>query len=132
MTYENHEEEKGFTVTDRRFSSQTREEQDKADVAKEKSKIEEAEAVKKEAPQPEIDFYSFILSLSTSALVQLGKIGDPVTNKTTQNLPAAKQTIDILAIIQEKTKGNLTDQEQALLDNSLYDLRMMYISQGKQ
>jgi hypothetical protein len=132
MTTENNEEKKGFTVTDRRFSSQSKEEQKKTDADKEKSKIEEAEAFKKEASQPGVDFYSFVLSLSTSALIQLGKISDPVTNKTTQNIPAAKQTIDILAIIQEKTKGNLTDQEQAVLNNSLYDLRMMYISQTKQ
>jgi hypothetical protein len=132
MTTENNEEKKGFTVTDRRFSSQSKEEQKKADADKEESKIEEAESFNKEVPQPGVDFYSFVLSLSTSALIQLGKISDPVTNKTTQNLPAAKQTIDILAIIQEKTKGNLTDQEQAVLNNSLYDLRMMYISQTKQ
>ncbi len=131
MTDENNEEEKGFTVTDRRFSSQSEEEKKAADTEKAKSKIESAEEITKEAPQYELDFSSFILSLSTSALIQLGKISDPHTNQPARNIEAAKQTIDILVIIQEKTKGNLNPAEQAVMDNSLYDLRMMYIEETK-
>jgi hypothetical protein len=131
MADENNEEKKGFTVTDRRFSSQSEEEKKTADAEKAKSKTESTEEIKKETPQYEVDFSSFILSLSTSALIQLGKISDPVSKQPAKNLEAAKQTIDILMIIQEKTKGNLTSQEQAVMDNSLYDLRMMYIEETK-
>ncbi len=132
MTDENGEEEKGFTVTDRRFSSQSDEENKAADKEKATSKTIASEEPTNEASQHEIDFSSFILSLSTSALIQLGKISDPHTKQPAKNLEAAKQTIDILVIIQEKTKGNLTDQEQSIMDNSLYDLRMMYIEETKQ
>ena len=122
-------EEKGFTVTDRRFSSQSEEEKKSSDAYKEE--LREAEKVKKDDSQLKIDFSSFVLSLSTSALIQLGKINDPITKKADKNLEAAKQTIDILSIIQQKTKGNLTSEEQSVMDSSLYDLRMMFIDENK-
>lgn len=124
---ENNKEDKGFTVTDRRISSKSEEEKKQADIDKEQSKIKEAENIEKTASMPEIDFASFILSLSTSALIQLGEIADPITNKPAKNIEAAKQTINILGILHEKTKGNLTPQEQSVMDKSLYDLRMIYI-----
>lgn len=129
MADENKEEKKGFTVTDRRLSSQSEEEKKSSDADKEA--LREAEKVKKDDSQLKIDFSSFVLSLSTSALIQLGKINDPITKKADKNLEAAKQTIDILSLIQQKTKGNLTSEEQSVLDSSLYDLRMMFIEANK-
>ena len=80
-----------------------------------------------------IDFTNFILSLASSVQIQMGIVPHPETNKTEMNLPGAKQTINILELLQEKTKGNLTDEEHKLLEGLLFDLRMRYVtlSQGE-
>jgi len=80
---------------------------------------------------PEFNFASFIISLSSSALFHLGDIPDPATNQTQRNLPLAKQTIDILGLLKEKTVGNLERDETQLLENLLYDLRMRYVAELK-
>jgi uncharacterized protein DUF1844 len=80
---------------------------------------------------PEIDFATFVLSLASSALLHLGQMPDPDTKKTESNLPMAKQTIDILAMLQGKTRGNLSRDEEQLLENLLYDLRLKYVEAAK-
>jgi hypothetical protein len=77
---------------------------------------------------PAPTFSTFIASLSSSAMVQLGEIAEPTTGQKLTNLPMAKHTIDIIALLQEKTKGNLTNEENKLIQNVLTDLRMRYIS----
>lgn len=86
---------------------------------------------KKTPPLPKIDFATFIVSLNTSALVHLGILEDPGSGQKTQNLSLAKQTIDILAMLEEKTKGNLTSDEAAMLKSILYDLRILYVKEKK-
>ncbi len=85
-----------------------------------------------EAPEalPEIDFATFVLSLGSSALVHLGETPDEDGQKRA-NLPLAKQTIDLLALIEEKTRGNLDEGEQELLSALLYDLRIKYVDARK-
>lgn len=78
---------------------------------------------------PEINFTTFILSLNSSALVNLGQQADPTTGTTGKNLPVAKQTIDVIAMLEEKTRGNLTGEEQRLLTNVLYELRLLYVKE---
>ncbi|MFP3999633.1 MAG: DUF1844 domain-containing protein [Desulfobacterales bacterium] len=78
---------------------------------------------------PEINFTTFILSLNSSALVHLGQHADPTTGGTAKNLPVAKQTIDVIAMLEEKTRGNLTNEEQRLLTNVLYELRLLYVKE---
>ncbi len=80
-------------------------------------------------PLPEIDFPTFVVSLNSSALLHLGAIEDPNTGQKTKNLPMAKQTIDILRRLEEKTVGNLTKDEANLIKNILYDLRIMYVKE---
>jgi len=82
-----------------------------------------------EAASPEVDFVGFILSLSTTAMYHFGDIPDPYTQKAEKNLAAAKQTIDILDMIREKTRGNLDEQEKELLEEALYELRMRFIKE---
>ena len=89
------------------------------------------EGQKEPVKLPEINFPSFILSLSSSALLHFGDIPDPVSGKKERNLPMAKQTIDILGILKEKTQGNLTNDEEQLLDNLLHDLRIKYVEESK-
>jgi len=81
---------------------------------------------------PEINFSTFILSLNSSALVHLGLEKDPTTGNTSAHLPLAKQTIDILVMMEKKTSGNLTDDEKKLLTHILYELRMLYVKQSKE
>lgn len=78
---------------------------------------------------PEINFATFIFSLNHSVLVHLGVMDDPSTGKKARNLPIAKQTIDILGMLEEKTQGNLTEDEEKMLKSILYDLRMIYIKE---
>ena len=79
-----------------------------------------------------IDFSTFILSLSTSALYHLGLVEDPQTGKRGEpDLTLASQTIDTLAILQEKTRGNLDAEEDRLLESLLYELRMRFVEVGQ-
>ena len=80
---------------------------------------------------PEIDFGMFVMSLASSVLVHLGEIEHPDSRAREANLPLAKQTVDILGMLREKTRGNLTQEEAQLLDNLLYDLRMKYVDAKK-
>jgi hypothetical protein len=77
---------------------------------------------------PPIDFNTFVLSLASSAMVHLGEAPNPETGKTETHLPLARQTIDLLALLQEKTKGNLTKDEATYLDHILYDLRLRCVA----
>lgn len=81
-----------------------------------------------EAP---VDFSSFLISLATTALVHLGEIPDPATGEASENLEAGKQMIEIIAILKEKTSGNLDDDESRLLDELLYELRMKYLARAR-
>ena len=130
-------EEKGFVIKDKRAFSQKEEELKEEDKnpekepAKEETKAGEAAAETQdaEAELPEINFPTFIISLNASALVNLGAIEDPATGTKVKNLPLAKQTIDILSMLEEKTRGNLTEEEEKILKNILYDLRIIYVKE---
>ncbi len=131
------EEEKGFVIKDKRtFSQETGEARE--EITKEKA----AESAEKEAPKteakaaadeevqlPEVNFSTFIFSLSSSALLHFGEIPDPSSGNKKKNLAMAKHTIDILAMLDEKTRGNLTRDEEQLFKNILYDLRMRYVKE---
>ena len=79
-----------------------------------------------------ISFAAFVLSLAHTTAVHLGDVPDPVSGqKTDANLPAAHQMIDILALLEEKTRGNLTAEERQLLDQVLYELRLRFVEVRK-
>jgi hypothetical protein len=78
-----------------------------------------------------MDFSSFLLSLATTGMMHLGEIADPATGQKMDNLEGAQQMIEILAILQQKTKGNLLPEESRLLENLLYELRMKFMSKSK-
>ena len=82
-----------------------------------------------QTPLPTINFATFIFSLNSSALVQLGMMEDPMTGEKSKNLPLAKQTIDLLSMLEEKTQGNLDADEAGMLKNILYDLRIHYVKE---
>ena len=132
-------DKKDFIIKDKRIFSEKSEDQEakrkeaEPESKQEKDKSPETEAPKeKEKPEyqlPKINFATFIFSLNHSVLVHLGVTEDPVTGKKERNLPLAKQTIDILGMLEEKTKGNLTKDEEKMLKSMLYDLRMIYIKE---
>ena len=89
------------------------------------------EEEKKNFIPPQPDFSFFVTTLSLQASIALGQIANPATNKTEEDLVQAKFLIDTLGMLQDKTKGNLNDDESKLLENLLYDLRSIYLSKEK-
>ena len=76
---------------------------------------------------PQVTFSTFILSLASTALVQLGEVPNPETGQIEQNLALGKHTIDVLDMLRSKTKACLDNEEQRLLDGILYELRLKYV-----
>ena len=146
------DEKKDFVVNDRRIFSEESQEDEVQDKGKSAESSPEVEAqasssaeetrtteareeppaagAQPEPPLPEINFPTFVVSLNASALLHLGAIEDPSTGQTNKNLTMAKQTIDILSMLEEKTAGNLTTEEKNLLKNILYDLRIIYVKES--
>ncbi len=81
---------------------------------------------------PEITFGTFLVSLSTQALLNLGEIPDPATGQPVRDLSAAQQLIDVIGILREKTRGNLDRNEEGLIEAILFDLRMKYVQIARQ
>ena len=106
---------------------------EKPDAAGQEEAGKKPEAEKREEPTalPEINFSTFVISLSSSALIHLGIAPDPMTGEQKKDLAIAKQTIDMLAMLQEKTRRNLTEEEAQLMESMLYDLRMRYVAESK-
>jgi hypothetical protein len=81
---------------------------------------------------PAINFPAFVLSLAHTAAVHFGDVPDPATGTSARaNLAAAQQMIDILALLEEKTRGNLSAEERQLLDQILYELRLRYLEAAR-
>jgi hypothetical protein len=133
---EDKDSSRGFRVTDRRRFTEDSEahESEEAEAA-----APEPEPADTAAPGPEVgpgagplpdepvSFSTFILGLSTQALLHLGDIESPVSGQVERDLPAARHVIDILGILQAKTRNNLEQAEEQLLEAVLYDLRMRYV-----
>jgi len=127
-------EGKGFTVQDRRrFSPETG--APREDAPEEATGA--APAASTAIPSgdqdvlPEINFSAFVISLSTQTLLHLGEIADPISGKVEIDVPVAKQMIDILAMLKDKTRGNLNASEDRLMEDILFDLRMKYVEAVK-
>lgn len=154
MSEKEEREDKGFVVRDRRKISldDAQKEQEPSGVrntqedssgtqqkesstkqeekAKEKFEKVSRETRKDHTPFPEVTFSTFIFSLSSSALVHLGEVADPYTQKVEQDLSLAKQVIDTLGMLEEKTRGNLDADEDRLMKTVLYDLRMRFVQKS--
>jgi len=134
MTNEKSDQERSFKVQDRRRFSESGEARTGVAEGPEPSAEPKAAAAAnaEEPPRagesvPEINFSTFVLSLSTQALAHLGEIPHPMDGNTSVDLTAARQVIDILGMLRERTKGNLDKAEETLLQHILYDLRMKYV-----
>ena len=126
----------GFVVKDKRIfaeGNETSEKESASPLAGEKPEIQENGQNQKQDEKfdyPPINFTNFILSLSTSVLFHFGDFPDPATGSMQKNLSAAKQTIDIIDMINEKTKGNLNEQENNLIQGVLYELKLRYVKEN--
>jgi len=98
-----------------------------------KKAIEKEKSGKKteSRPAPEVNFEIFLTGLMFDCLVAMGELDNPITQKKEENLNHAKYVIDIIALIKEKTAGNLTKQEAALIENMIYQLQMKYVAKVK-
>lgn len=121
------EQEEGFVVRDRRGGSS--EAAAKTPATGESPKpAAPAAGVEHQAPAFPVTFSSFVISLGSSSLMLMGEKLDPQQQAVPVNLPQAKEIIDVLSVLEEKTKGNLTPEEQAVLRDMLYALRMKFVS----
>ena len=137
------ENEKGFVIKDKRALNKKGDKEGNEtgdETGKPKATDPDGETQKKEAketpsqessemPLPEINFPSLIFSLSSTALFHLGELPDPQTNEKKKDLPLAKHTIDTIAMLKEKTAGNLTGDEEKFIENILTDLRLRYVKE---
>lgn len=110
------EDETGFTIVDKR-----------GDASEETAAGPEA-AQEPLGVLPPVDFPSFLISLGTSALYHLGLVPDPTTGEPgAKNIELARHTIDTIVLLEQKTQGNLSDDEVALFQNLLTELRMRFV-----
>ncbi len=142
QSMEQAEDKQEFKITDkRRFTSEGESKNLKAEEA-EKSKSEEKptnaaseerpeEQTRQEQPPRPLDFAGFVVSLANTALFQLGLIKIPGGEEAKKDLHGARQTIDLIALLEEKTRGNLTDQEAKILKETLFQLRMAFVESSK-
>lgn len=122
------EEEQGFVIRDRRASGGTEAASATSSPAKQ-SMSETSPAEPSPMPQsPPVTFSSFVISLGSSSLMLMGEQLDPSQAPIPVNLPQAKEIIDLLSVLEDKTKGNLTPDEQTVLRDMLYALRMKYVT----
>ena len=138
-------EKKDFIIKDKRMFSEESQDNQEEEIAEKEEEMAESSETEAEAEEsedatasaedaesfqlPEINFATFIFSLNSSVLVHLGIIDDPASGKKVKNLILAKQTIDILGMLEEKTRGNLTKDEKSMLKHILYDLRIIYVKE---
>ena len=125
------EEERGFVIKDKRSLDEEgdlKEEKGGEEAPKEEEKQEKPEETEAaRTPLPEVNFNSLIFSLSSSALLNLGEIADPHSGEKRKDLDLVKHTIDTIAMLKERTAGNLDEEEAKFIENVLTDLRWRYV-----
>ena len=119
------EQEEGFIIRDRRGSSAGA---DRSNPASSPAPAASQDPPSESASGVPVTFASFVISLGSSSLMLMGEQLDPQQPAMPVNLPQAKEIIDLLSVLDMKTKGNLTTEEQTVLRDMLYALRMKYVS----
>ncbi|HVN72834.1 MAG TPA: DUF1844 domain-containing protein [Desulfomonilia bacterium] len=129
MEDEKKEEKKGYTFMDKRGLDKDSTE---APQVLKNPDAQPQEEDKPRGPIPAIDFTTLIMSFASAALVSMGRVSDPALGTVQKNLVVAQQNIDIINLLHEKTKGNLTADEGHLMEQILYELRMCYVEAMKE
>ena len=122
------EEEQGFVIRDRRASGGAEAASTASPLSKEPMSSAAPTEPSRTPPAPPVTFSSFVISLGSSSLMLMGEQLDPHQTPIPVNLPQAKEIIDLLSVLEDKTKGNLTPDEQTVLRDMLYALRMKYVT----
>jgi len=122
------EEEQGFVIRDRRGSGGAEAAPTASSSAAAKPSAAAPTEPSQTPPAPPVSFSSFVISLGSSSLMLMGEQLDPHQTPIPVNLPQAKEIIDLLSVLEDKTKGNLTSDEQTVLRDMLYALRMKYVT----
>ena len=126
-------EGEGFVIKDKRSSQFSEEDAVFLDDQGIKDQEEQTDSNGEKKTEPfQVDFSTFIMSLTSSAFYHLGDMPDPSSGKKEVNLPAVQQTIDMLIMLQEKTKGNLNEDEKKLLEQLVYELQVKYVAKTKE
>jgi len=126
MEDEKKEEKRGYTFSDKRGRNNEDDALDRQEMKKDPGS-EHSE----QEPSLVIDFVTLIMSFASASMICMGKIPDPATGTVQKNLSIAKQNIDIISLLMEKTKGNLTQEEDRIIEQILYELRMHYVEAAK-
>ena len=123
----------GFVIKDKRSSQISEDDTTVLDDQETKGPEKQTDSSKEKETEPfQIDFSTFIMSLTSSAFYHLGDMPDPSTGKKEVNLPAVQQTIDMLIMLREKTKGNLKEDEEKLVEQLIYELQVKYVAKTKE
>ena len=133
MSEKENVEGEGFVIKDNRSSKISEDNAAFLDDQETKDQEKQTDISEKKETEPfQIDFSAFIMSLTSSAFYHLGDMPDPSTGKTETNLPAVQQTIDMLIMLREKTKGNLKEDEIKLIEQLIYELQVKYVAKTKE
>ena len=133
MSEKENVEGEGFVIKDKRSSQISEDDATFQDEQETKDQEKQTDSSKEKETEPfQVDFSTFIMSLTSSAFYHLGDMPDPSTGKKEVNLPAVQQTIDMLIMLREKTKGNLKEDEKRLLEQLVYELQVKYVAKTKE
>jgi hypothetical protein len=122
------DQEQGFVIRDRRGGATEASSSPVSKPAAQEQAVPGSATSAQSAPSMPVSFSSFIISLGSSSLMLMGEQLDPGQQPLSVNLSQAKEIIDVLSVLEEKTKGNLTPDEQTLLRDMLYAVRMKYVT----
>ena len=133
MSEKENVEGEGFVIKDKRSSQISEDDATFQDQQETNDQEKQTDSSKEKETEPfQVDFSTFIMSLTSSAFYHLGDMPDPSTGKKEVNLPAVQQTIDMLIMLREKTKGNLKEDEKKLLEQLVYELQVKYVAKTKE
>jgi hypothetical protein len=133
MSEKENVEGEGFVIKDKRSSQISEDDATFQDEQETKDQEKKTDSSKEKETEPfQVDFSTFIMSLTSSAFYHLGDMPDPSTGKKEVNLPAVQQTIDMLVMLREKTKGNLKEDEEKLIEQLIYELQVKYVAKTKE
>jgi len=133
MSEKENVEGEGFVIKDKRSSQISEDDATFQDEQETNDQEKQTDSSKEKKTEPfQVDFSTFIMSLTSSAFYHLGDMPDPSTGKKEVNLPAVQQTIDMLIMLREKTKGNLKEDEKKLLEQLVYELQVKYVAKTKE
>lgn len=120
MEEDKKEGKKGYTFTDKRGQD------------RETEPVHEMKPEPRDESIPKIDFPTLVMSFASASMISMGLVPDPVTGEVQKDLLIAQQNIDVISLLREKTKGNVTPEEERLMEQILYELRMHYIEALKE